>query len=230
MKNFAEIMKKILLDDLRFPEYPSSIDFQMDVVDPDLKLKAIFGPEYSDKSKRAPGSVDNVDLIAQGTYDITVVPSEQEDEKGYVILKPTHYILRRTRRSNMETGYDEEYDPSLMIEDEKQPVLSTRRGDSGRNSFGIKRARATLYPSGGRIVNFKIADGSTPDNIGFEATRQKDARQRRAVDEFFLQALKNIGFPLKGDETLQNAIVRARNPTLLKLYEATLPPLPKDNP
>ena len=219
VKNFGEIMKRILITDLKFPEYPSSMDFQMGVVSPDLKLKAIFGPEFSAKTMRSAGSVDNVDLVAQGNYDITVVPpNEPGDEKGYVILKPDHYILRRTLKNDI---YDEKYDPALMIEDDKQPVLSTRRGDSGRSSFGITRARATLYPSGGRIVNFKIAEGSTPDNISFESTNQISARQRKAVEQFFLKALENIKSPLKGDETLQNAIVRSGSPMLVKLYKAS---------
>ncbi len=208
---FGDIVKKIILTDLKFSEYPSSIDFQMQIQDRDLRMAAIFGPEYSADGA---GSKDNVDLVVQGDYDIAVY-SDLESKRMYIDLGPQHYILRKGLVNNVP---DAQYNPTLNIEEE--PVLSTRRGDSGRRSFGIPRARATIYPRGGRQVNFVISQDSTPENFNFDKKVQTDTRQIKNITKFFKQALINIGSPQGENESLEDAISRSGSDTLRKLYDS----------
>jgi hypothetical protein len=211
VERFGSIIKKVILTDLKFPEYPSSIDFQMPIEDRNLRMAAIFGPEYSPEGD---GSADNVDLVVQGDYDIAVY-SDLESKKMYIDLGPQHYILRKGLINNVP---DAQYNPILNIEEE--PVLSTRRGDSGRRSFGIPRARATIYPRGGRQVNFVINSDSTPENFNFDKTTQTDTRQMKNVTNFFKEALENIGSPQGENESLGDAVSRSQNNTLIKLYDS----------
>jgi len=211
VERFGGIVKKIILTDLKFSEYPSSIDFQMQIEDRNLRMAAIFGPEYSPEGD---GTADNVDLVVQGDYDIAVY-SDLESKKMYIDLGPRHYILRKGLVNNVP---DAQYNPILNIEEE--PVLSTRRGDSGRRSFGIPRARATIYPRGGRQVNFVINSNSTPENFNFDEVAQTNTRQLKNVVKFFKEALVNIGSPQGENESLGDAISRSGNSTLIKLHNS----------
>lgn len=101
------------------------------IKDNQLKLFAIFGSEYSDSGE---GSLENVDIVAQGLFKLDKVSD------GTYELSATHLLSRKGFKGNFGKGYE--------------PILVARKGD--RNTSGIQNCRAVIYPEKGRTIQLMI--------------------------------------------------------------------------
>jgi hypothetical protein len=139
----VEIQK--FVEDLRAnyltPEgtYPKGISYGREIQSPELKRMAIFGQDYSPTGD---GSVNNVDIVAQGTFrldteDVEKTSDDKEIQVAY-ILRATHLLARE--------GFDGDFGPGYT------PTIVSRFA-TARNNFGIRGLRLTIYPKGGRKIS-----------------------------------------------------------------------------
>lgn len=192
---FDKILNKVF-SDLDLKEYPSSIDFQQDIKDPTLALKAVFGKDYPSEES----GYDNVDFVIQGNVSLEPIMNPETDEPtGRFMIKGDRIFSRREADQNKEEL--KAYFPEGYL-----PILSVRKGDSGRNSFGIRGARATVYTKGGRHPNFIFSTDSTPEDISF-VSHSLDNRQIKNVQKM-VEDLKEKG------------ITRENNPMLDKMLSS----------
>lgn len=101
--------------------FPKGRALGIPISDQDLADRSVFGKEFG-----GPASQSNVDLVLQGEPQLTPAGN------GVFTLTGTHIW------TNGDTP-SEDYEPMLIV----------RYGD-GRNNFGIKNARFSVYPTGGR--------------------------------------------------------------------------------
>ena len=141
--NSPEIQK--FVEDLRAnyltPEgtYPPRTSYAREIQSSELRRMAIFGPDYSPTGD---GSVNNVDIVAQGVFrldteDVEITPDDKEPQVAY-ILRATHLLAR----IGFDGDFGEGYSPTIMTR------FATRR-----NNFGIRGLRLTIYPKAGRKVH-----------------------------------------------------------------------------
>jgi hypothetical protein len=97
----------------------------------------MFGPDYKPEGA---GSVDNVDLVAQGLFALKTAEAVREDGEIQVVfnLSANHLISR----IGFDGNFGAEYEPIL-----------TARYTGGRASFGVKNARGLIYPRAGRKIH-----------------------------------------------------------------------------
>ena len=136
IQKFVEDLKQNYLT----PEgtYPPATSYARKIQSPELKRMAIFGQDYSPTGD---GSVNNVDIVAQGTFKLETeqverTPDDKEIQVAY-ILTATHLLSR----VGFDGDFGEGYTPSIMT-----------RFATARRNFGIKGLRLTIYPIGGRKI------------------------------------------------------------------------------
>ena len=100
---------------------------------PELKLLGVFGKEYE---PYGPGAPENVDLVAQGHFNLTL-----DETDGKYILKANHMMVRQDFDGDFGIGYE--------------PILIARFATE-RMNHGIKGARISIYPIAGRKVSAYI--------------------------------------------------------------------------
>ena len=192
VKDFRDIIIKILSEEFGLKEYPSNIDFQQRINDVDIIMKAIFGIDWENGKE---SSDDNVDYLIQGPILLKILHFfGPEEEPGKEETKNRIYEIRGnvvlSKRVAQKKGKDAEaligsgYFPSGY-----EPVLATRRGDK-RANFGkeIKSLRASVQATGGRKVNFILAKDSTVSKIQFVEHTLDKGQYKKAIN--FLNDVK----------------------------------------
>lgn len=191
---FDKILNKVFSDlSMKDSPYPSAIDFQQDIKDPDLSIKAVFGKDYPSEDS----GYNNVDFVIQGKISLEPIMNPETDEPtGRFIIKGDKVFSRREAAQNKD-------DLKAYFPEGYLPVLSVRKGDSGRKSFGIRGARATVYTKDGRHPNFIFTPDSTPENIGF-VPHDLDPRQIKNVQRMV-------------EDLKEKDVTRENNPMLDKM-------------
>ena len=118
--------------------YPSGISYGKVIKDPELVKMSIYGQDYD---AAADGSQNNVDIVAQGLFELVpvkdVLTKDDKEPQRIFALKANHLIARKNPEPDFSGGY--------------QPTLVSRFA-TRRANYGIKHLRATIYPLGGRKV------------------------------------------------------------------------------
>lgn len=152
IKNFVEVdlmpylKKETGSDGKEYLVYPRGLSVGKKIEDRDLQLMSIFGQDYK---AGGPGSVNNCDLVAQGLFSLKTDEPEQttDDQEVEVVytLTAQHLMVRADLDSTFPAGY--------------APALVTRYA-TGRNNYGVRGMRMTIYPEAGRKVHKWIGDGA----------------------------------------------------------------------
>jgi|15BtaG_2_1085339.scaffolds.fasta_scaffold03945_5 hypothetical protein len=194
VKNFEALLKKVLEDidyiDTDKPEnqYPNAIDFQKDINEPNLLLKAVFGKKYDPEK---PSSEDNVDFVLQGEIDL-IPELDGNDETTEVFDIRADRVFAASLAAPQVNPDDETDDDRLkkqlevlkgFFSEGYLPVLSARFATK-RKSFNIKGARATIYTQTGRYPNFIFTPESTPSDFDF-VPHELNKAQLKNVKKFF---------------------------------------------
>lgn len=138
VKQFIQAIQPYLVQNKKGESvYPKGISYGREIKDMKLKLMSIFGQDYTASGS---GSVNNVDLVAQGFFTIKTVGVDEEPDSGPEVVYDlsAHHLLARL---DPEVDFGKEYAPTLVSR------FATRR-----RNFGIKHLRATIYPLGGRAI------------------------------------------------------------------------------
>jgi len=140
VKEFVELLEPHLNIDAKGNKtYPPGLSVGKIIDDPQLRLMSIYGPDYKPSGA---GSVNNVDIVAQGLFSLKTVgvteTPDDDDEQVVYTLSANHLIARL----DPKPSFGELYTPALISR------FATRR-----NNFGIRGLRATIYPAGGRNVH-----------------------------------------------------------------------------
>ena len=119
--------------------YPSGMSIARKIQDKNLQLMSIFGQDYTPGGE---GSVNNCDLVAQGLFTLkTDEPEETADDKEIEVaytLTAQHLMVR----SDLDSTFPEGYAPALVT-----------RFATGRNNYGVRGMRMTIYPEAGRKIH-----------------------------------------------------------------------------
>lgn len=164
VKNFNEIIKVIFDYFGEIDEYPSAIDFQQAINEPDLVMHGVFGKDW----KETDSGINNVDFVIQG--DITLEPfnvnlDDAEDPKGNI-----EYHISGNKVFSKDYAKYNITKLDTVFPDGYMPVLNVRRGEKTRQNIpGISGSRTAIQSEKGREVNFRISKHSTPDNIEFDS-------------------------------------------------------------
>ena len=177
VKNFNEIIKEIFYYFGEITEYPSSIDFQQAINQPELVMYGVFGKDWDTNTS----GINNVDYVIQG--DITLEPFAEEVDEAED-PEAISYLISGERVFSKDYAKDNLFDLDKVFGDGYMPVLSVRRGEKGRKNIpGIAGSRTAIQAEKGREVNFMISKDSTPQNINFEPI-ELSKRQLTNVGKF----------------------------------------------
>ena len=203
---FNKIVNKVFKE-LKIESYPSSIDFQKDIKAPELSLKSVFGRRYG----TAKSGKDNADFVIQGDISLTPEMGEDDEPTGKYRIGGERIFSREEATRNKDNLKD--YFPDGYL-----PVFSVRKGDSGRKSFGILGARATIYTKAGRYPNFIFTIDSTPEKPSEDPEKNIPEKIEFVKHELDKRQLKNV-YNFEQDLN-KKGTTRENNPMLRKMLSS----------